>query len=106
MAPVYPPMAKLVDAAGLASVMADLNFEGLPSKNVLMSGNRLFYGAVKDAIAPWKVPQTEAGVQVRAAISFEYECPALSPAAFLEYLDPRLALQTRQAYDWKSARSR
>ncbi|MGC1902559.1 MAG: hypothetical protein WA715_01935 [Candidatus Acidiferrum sp.] len=106
IAPVYPPIAKLVDAAGLVSFTVDVNPEGIPSENVLVSGNRVFYSAVKDAIAQWRFPQTEAGVQVDGAISFEYDCPALSPAAFLEYLDPRLALQTRQAYDWKSARSR
>ena len=74
--PQYPPLAVMARVTGTVSFTVDVDHEGVPSNINLVSGSAIFSGAVESAVIQWRFPKTGVAWQVRASITFGWNCPA------------------------------
>jgi hypothetical protein len=74
--PEYPSLARAASVEGEVSFKIDIDPDGGAKNLVFVSGPPLLRGAVNNAVASWKFPESEAGQQVQATIEFKLNCPA------------------------------
>lgn len=74
VAPSYPPLAKMARAKGSVSFTVDVDQNGSTSNILIVSGSKLFYGVVRDAVAQWKFPTSATGAQVQGTFAFGLRC--------------------------------
>lgn len=73
--PVYPPIARAARVQGVVEVTFDIRADGTVANLAVVSGPKMLYQAVSDALQQWIFPREFSGVNGQAKVLFNLNCP-------------------------------